>query len=120
MGCLPHAGLLRVIPCQGIESEGAWQARKGDRVEWLLLILAYYPLQSDDRSVKQSHSASGPFQTGQIWELKGLTIEIGVVGKLLVHYRLSRGTGQRGSSGLVTKTELGRYLKRNDAILARG
>jgi hypothetical protein len=69
--------------------------------------------------VKKSRIVLRPFQTGQVWELEGLKLEIGLVGRLLVHYRLRKGTSPRTSTSLASKTELEQYLKKNKAILVQ-
>jgi hypothetical protein len=58
-----------------------------------------------------------PFQTGQVWELEGSNVRIGIVGKLLVHYKHYRVTHPRVPTSLAAKTQLEKFLRQNKAIL---
>jgi hypothetical protein len=60
-----------------------------------------------------------PFQTGQVWRLENACLRIGVVGKLLVHYRHHKDKAIRGLSSLTSKRDLKKYLTENKATLAK-
>lgn len=60
------------------------------------------------------------FQTGQVWELEGSNLHIGIVGKTLVHYKHFKGDLKRAPNSLAPKTVLEEYLKKNKAVLAKG
>ena len=58
-----------------------------------------------------------PFETGQIWQMEGSQIEIGLTGKRLVHYRHYKPMAKRPSIQLSAKEVLEKFLKNNDAVL---
>ena len=59
-----------------------------------------------------------PFQLGQIWQLEGSSVQIGLVGKKLVHYKQFKGKKPvRVPTSLAGIGELEKYLRRNKAIL---
>jgi hypothetical protein len=70
---------------------------------------------------KASRAPLLELQSGQIWELAGSNLQIGLLGKTLVHYKhykkQNKGHGQRGSAFLASKKVLESYLKENNAIL---
>jgi hypothetical protein len=61
-----------------------------------------------------------PFASGQIFALDGSRIEIGMVGKRLVHYKHFQGTLQRAPISLATKESLDEFLLERNAVLKRG
>ena len=69
---------------------------------------------------KKNPVALVPFQPGQVWELDGSKVEIGLVGKLLVHYRHYRNKTHGVPTSLASKTQLGAFLRKQKAILAGG
>jgi hypothetical protein len=60
-----------------------------------------------------------PFQAGNVWELKDSFLLIGDVGKLLVNYRHYKGKDPKGPNTLTSKRDLGKYLIKNKATLAK-
>jgi hypothetical protein len=60
------------------------------------------------------------FQTGQIWELEGSNVQIGLVGKLLVHYKHYRNNTHRVPTSLSSKVQLQKFLRAKKAILVGG
>jgi hypothetical protein len=56
-------------------------------------------------------------QTGQIWQMEGSHLRIGVVGKTLVHYKHFKGDAKRCFISLSGKVVLERFLKAQGAIL---
>jgi len=74
--------------------------------------------------MKKISIALKPFHTGQVWELRDSNVQIGEVGKLLVHYRHNKGTHPKGkplrvSASLSSKRELEIYLRENKALLVQ-
>jgi hypothetical protein len=57
------------------------------------------------------------FETGQIWELNDSNLEIGLVGKTLVHYKLYKGKTKRAPTSLAPKNVLKKYLEKKKAVL---
>src|SRR3954463_13474677 len=62
---------------------------------------------------------SKPLQSGQIWKMDDANLEIQEVGKLLVHYKLSRGNAKRVPISLSGIDAVEKFLKDNGAVLAR-
>ena len=58
-----------------------------------------------------------PFESGQIWQLEDSNLQIGLVGKTLVHYKHYRGNTKRAPISLAGKTVLEKYLREKKAIL---
>ncbi len=71
------------------------------------------------KKIRFSHGSLKPFETGQVWKLENARLRIGVVGKLLVHYRHHKDNAIRGSSLLTSKRELEKYLIENRATLVQ-
>jgi hypothetical protein len=68
---------------------------------------------------KKSRVPLTPFQAGQVWELESSNVQIGLVGKLLVHYKHCKGKDGRGPTSLSSKKELEKYLTKNKAVLVQ-
>ena len=60
-----------------------------------------------------------PFQDGQIWQMRDSSLQIGHVGKTLVHYKHFSAQTKRPPIRLSNKGELEKFLQENDAILLR-
>ena len=61
-----------------------------------------------------------PFEGGQIWQMEGSQLEIGLIGKTLVHYKHFKENAKRAPISLIAKKGLEKYLKENKAVLAPG
>jgi hypothetical protein len=70
--------------------------------------------------MKKNRVPLPPFQTGQIWELEGSNVQIGMVGKLLVHYRHYRNKTHRVPTSLSSKAQLEAFLREKKAVLVGG
>jgi len=58
---------------------------------------------------------------GQLWKLDHSRMEIMMLGKTLVHYRVFKGDAKRATRrGLLNRLEFGQYLKENRARLVKG
>lgn len=57
-------------------------------------------------------------ECGQVWKMNDSNLEIGLVGKTLVHYKHYRGKIKRVQVSLTSKRELGKFLLDNKAVLA--
>lgn len=55
--------------------------------------------------------------TGQIWQMEGSSIKIGLVGKRLVHYKHYLGDLKRAPVSLSAKDVLEKHLKAKKAVL---
>ena len=61
-----------------------------------------------------------PFQSGQVWQMGDSSLEIGLIGKTLVHYKHYRGQMKRSPVSLLNKNALERYLQEKQAVLVQG
>ena len=60
-----------------------------------------------------------PFESGQIWQMEGSSLEIGLIGKTLVHYKHYKGEMKRSPVSLLNKDALEKFLLANQAVLAQ-
>jgi hypothetical protein len=58
-----------------------------------------------------------PLETGQIWKMAELNLEVGLVGKLLVHYKLGKPDAIRVANSCNGIKTIEKYLKANKAVL---
>jgi hypothetical protein len=63
---------------------------------------------------------SQPLETGQVWRVTGLNFEVGLIGKWLVHYKVSRPNAVRIPNRVGGRTTIEKYLKKNKAVLIKG
>ena len=70
------------------------------------------------RQIKPSRrSPLHPLKTGQIWRVAELNLRVGLVGKILVHYKLAKPDAVRTSNCVSSKATVEKYLKKNKAVL---
>jgi hypothetical protein len=60
-----------------------------------------------------------PFQSGQVWKLPDSSVQIRLVGKLLVHYKHYKTKQPRVQTSLTSKVNLEKFLRENRAILVQ-
>src|SRR5882757_7429140 len=60
-----------------------------------------------------------PLEAGQIWQMKELNLQVGLVGKLLVHYKLAKPDAVRIANSVGGRSTVEKYLKTNKAVLIR-
>ena len=60
-----------------------------------------------------------PLETGQIWQMADLNLCVGLVGKLLVHYKLAKPDAVRTQTSVSGKRVVEKYLKKNKAVLIK-
>ncbi len=53
-----------------------------------------------------------PLETGQVWRMPGLNLQVGLVGKLLVHYKLAAPNAVRIANSVGGRAAVEKYLKR--------
>ena len=63
---------------------------------------------------------SRPLETGQVWRVTGLNFEVGLIGKWLVHYKVSKPNAIRIPNRVGGRTDIEKYLKKNKAVLIKG
>jgi hypothetical protein len=82
------------------------------------LRFAMPPFQHDNGSMLEKRLiAPKLFQSGQVWKLADSSLEIGLVGRMLVHYKHYKIKKQRTSTSLISKEKLEKFLNDNQAIL---
>ena len=59
-----------------------------------------------------------PLETGQVWRMAELNLQVGLVGKLLVHYKLGKPDAIRVSNSCNGIKTIEKYLKAHKAVLA--
>ncbi len=60
-----------------------------------------------------------PLATGQVWRMPGSRLQVGMIGKFLVHYKIAKPNAVRipnSVSGISTVEE---FLRKNKAVLMR-
>lgn len=58
-----------------------------------------------------------PLADGQIWRMTETNLQVDMVGKLLVHYKLGKHNAVRVSNSIGSKTNIEKFLKKNKAVL---
>jgi hypothetical protein len=58
-----------------------------------------------------------PLETGQVWRMADADLQVGLVGKLLVHYKLGKPNAVRVSNSCNGIKTIEKYLKTNKAVL---
>jgi hypothetical protein len=73
------------------------------------------------RKVKSASRARlQPLETGQVWRMAELNLQVGMVGKLLVHYKLAKPDAIRIPNSVSAKATVEKFLKKNKAVLVKG
>lgn len=60
-----------------------------------------------------------PLETGQVWRVTGLNFQVGLIGKWLVHYKLSKPNAVRIPNSVGGRSTIEKFLKRNKAVLLK-
>ena len=58
-----------------------------------------------------------PLEEGQVWRMAEANLQVGMVGKLLVHYKLGKPNAIRVSNSINSIATIEKYLKANKAVL---
>ena len=58
-----------------------------------------------------------PLEAGQIWRMAEATLQVGMVGKLLVHYKLGKPNAVRVANSCNGIKTIEKYLKAHKAVL---
>jgi hypothetical protein len=69
------------------------------------------------KNVQNTRVALPPFQTGQVWQMGDSNLQIGLIGKTLVHFKHYKGQVKRSPVSLLNKDALARFLRDNRAVL---
>jgi len=70
-------------------------------------------------SAKPKRATMVPLATGQIWRVAEQNLQVGLIGKLLVHYKLAAPNAVRISNSVGGRTAVEKYLKTNKAVLLK-
>jgi hypothetical protein len=70
-------------------------------------------------AVKSKRVALAPLATGQIWRVGEQNLQVGLIGKLLVHYKLAVPNAIRVSNSVGGRAAVEKYLKSNKAVLLK-
>src|SRR5277367_6753582 len=60
-----------------------------------------------------------PLEAGQIWRVGEQNLQVSLVGKLLVHYKLAAPNAVRVSNSVGGRSAVEKYLKTNRAVLLK-
>ncbi len=60
---------------------------------------------------------SQPLAAGQLWRMAEVNLQVGMVGKLLVHYKLGKPNAVRIANSCSGIKTIEKYLKANKAVL---
>ena len=58
-----------------------------------------------------------PLEAGQLWRMAEANLQVGMVGKLLVHYKLGKPNAVRVANSCNGIKTIEKYLKANKAVL---
>ena len=61
-----------------------------------------------------------PLATGQVWRMAKANLQVGMIGKLLVHYKLGKPNAVRVPNSCSGKAAVEKFLKTNKAVLVTG
>jgi hypothetical protein len=64
------------------------------------------------------HIVQPPLAAGQLWRMAEADLRVGMVGKLLVHYKLGKPNAVRVSNSINPIKTIEKYLKAKKAVLA--
>src|SRR5271154_5432027 len=69
-------------------------------------------------SIVVTRVAREPLADGQVWRMAELNLQVGMVGKLLVHYKLAKPNAVRVPNLVGSIATINKFLKKNKAVLA--
>jgi hypothetical protein len=58
-----------------------------------------------------------PLEAGQLWRMPEANLQVGMVGKLLVHYKLGKPNAIRTANSVNSVATINKYLKAHKAVL---
>ena len=68
-------------------------------------------------AVRKPKALKQPLVTGQLWRVADMNLRVGLIGKILVHYKLAKPNAVRIPNSVSGKTTVEEYLKKNKAVL---
>jgi hypothetical protein len=69
---------------------------------------------------QKSRTPAKELESGQIWRMQDSQLEVGLVGKHLVHYKLIKGETKRTPTSLSPKKTVETFLRQKRAVLVHG
>ena len=60
-----------------------------------------------------------PLETGQVWRVAEMNLQVGMIGKWLVHYKLAKPDAVRIPNSCSARAAVEKYLKKNKAVLVK-
>jgi menaquinone-dependent protoporphyrinogen IX oxidase len=60
-----------------------------------------------------------PLADGQVWHMEENKLQVDMVGKLLVHYKLGKHNAVRISNSVSSKSNIEKFLKKHKATLVK-
>lgn len=60
-----------------------------------------------------------PLASGQVWHMPELRMQVDLVGKLLVHYKLAKHNAVRIPNSIGSIASIEKFLKKNKAVLVK-
>ena len=60
-----------------------------------------------------------PLESGQVWHMPELRLQVDLVGRLLVHYKLAKHNAVRVPNSIGSIGTIEKFLKKNKAILIK-
>ena len=60
-----------------------------------------------------------PLKEGQVWRMAEANLQVGMIGKLLVHYKLAKPNAVRIPNSVGGITTIEKFLKKNKAVLVK-
>jgi hypothetical protein len=60
-----------------------------------------------------------PLEEGQVWRMAEANLQVGMIGKLLVHYKLAKPNAVRIPNSIGGKVAIEKFLKKNKAVLVK-
>jgi hypothetical protein len=67
--------------------------------------------------IKTPRPVFQPLEAGQVWRMAEANLQVGMVGKLLVHYKLGKPNAVRVANSCNGIKTIEKYLKANKAVL---
>jgi len=67
----------------------------------------------------KSRARMKPLEEGQVWRMAESNLQVGLVGKLLVHYKLGKPNAVRVPNSVGGMAAVEKFLKKNKAVLVK-
>src|SRR5947209_715429 len=83
-------------------------------------VVESFGAESAMRKIKPTRRAPlQPLETGQVWQMPEMNLQVGMIGKFLVHYKLGKPNAVRIPNSCSSRTMVEKYLKTNKAVLVK-